>query len=54
MHAAQTDRLTNTLTILTLPTIWDRLKAKGVSARYFRSDFLCEPIATLCGTEIAP
>ncbi|MET0167045.1 MAG: alkaline phosphatase family protein [Vicinamibacterales bacterium] len=39
MHAAQTDRLTNTLTISTLPTIWDRLKAKGVSARYYRSDF---------------
>jgi phospholipase C len=39
MHAAQTDRLTNTLTISTLPTIWDRLKAKGVRARYNRSDF---------------
>jgi phospholipase C len=39
MHAAQTDRPTNTLTISTLPTIWDRLKAKGVSARYYRSDF---------------
>ena len=38
MHAAQTDRLTNTFTISTLPTIWDRLKAKGVSARYYYSD----------------
>jgi phospholipase C len=38
MHAAQTDRLENTLEISTLPTIWDRLIAKGVSARYYYSD----------------
>jgi phospholipase C len=38
MHAAQTDRLTNTLELSTLPTIWDRLAAKGVSARYYYSD----------------
>jgi len=38
MHAAQTDRLTNTLTVSTLPTIWDRLAEKGVSARYYFSD----------------
>jgi phospholipase C len=38
MHAAQTDRLENTLNISTLPTIWDRLIAKGVSARYYYSD----------------
>ena len=29
-HAAQTDRLDNSTTISTLPTIWDRLAARGV------------------------
>jgi phospholipase C len=38
MHAAQTDRLDNSLGISTLPMIWDRLGAKGVSARYYYSD----------------
>lgn len=38
MHAAQTDRLDNTLDLSTLPTIWDRLIEKGVSARYYYSD----------------
>lgn len=38
MHAAQTDRLTNTLALSSLRTIWDRLIAKGVSARYYYSD----------------
>ena len=37
-HAAQTDRLENTLDLSTLPTIWDRLIEKGVSARYYHSD----------------
>ena len=37
-HAGQTDRLSNTLTISTLPTIWDRLAAAGVSGRYYYSD----------------
>jgi phospholipase C len=42
LHCAQTDRLHNgdrPLTAkFTLPTIWDRLKAKGVSGRYYFSD----------------
>jgi phospholipase C len=38
MHAAQTDRIENTLDLSTLPTIWDRLIEKGVSARYYFSD----------------
>ena len=38
MHAAQTDRLENTLDISSLPTIWDRLADAGVSARYYHSD----------------
>jgi phospholipase C len=37
-HAAQTDRLDNSLDLSTLPTIWDRLIEKGVSARYYQSD----------------
>jgi phospholipase C len=37
-HAAQTDRLTNSLTISTLPTIWDSLQAAGVSCRYYYSN----------------
>jgi phospholipase C len=37
-HAAQTDRLSNTLDISTLPTIWDRLAAAGVSHKYYYSN----------------
>ena len=37
-HAAQTDRLDNTLDLSVLPTIWDRLADAGVSARYYFSD----------------
>jgi len=37
-HAAQTDRLSNTLTLATLPTIWDRLASRGINARYYFSD----------------
>jgi phospholipase C len=37
-HAAQTDRLTNSLTISSLPTIWDRLQDAGVSCRYYYSN----------------
>jgi phospholipase C len=38
MHAAQTDRLSNTFELSSLPTIWDRLAASGVAARYYFSD----------------
>jgi phospholipase C len=38
LHAAQTDRLENTLEISTLRTIWDRLIARRVPARYYYSD----------------
>jgi phospholipase C len=34
-HAAQTDRLSNTLDFSTLPTIWDNLAAAGISNRYY-------------------
>jgi phospholipase C len=38
MHAAQTDRLSNTFEPSSLPTIWDRLAAAGKSGRYYFSD----------------
>lgn len=51
-HAASTDRIDNTTTTSTLPTIWDRLKAKGVSARYYFGDIpFLDP---LFGTRFAP
>lgn len=37
-HAAQTDRTSNTLDISTLPTIWDRLAASGVTHKYYYSN----------------
>ena len=37
-HAAQTDRLGNTLDLSSLPTIWDRLMAAGISSRYYYSN----------------
>lgn len=38
MHSARTDRLHNSTTISKLPTIWDRLSAKGRTGRYYYSD----------------
>jgi phospholipase C len=34
-HAGQTDRLGDTLSICTLPTIWDRLAAAGIGHKYY-------------------
>lgn len=50
MHSAQTDRLTNTLAVSTLPTIWDRLAERGLSGRYYFSDL---PITALFGGRLA-
>jgi phospholipase C len=47
MHAAQTDRLSNTSTTSTLPTIWSRLEEKGLSGRYYFND---APFLALWGT----
>ncbi|MDT5015186.1 MAG: phospholipase, partial [Mycobacterium sp.] len=49
MHSAQTDRLHNNGIASTTisPTIWDRLAAKGVSAKYYFSDV---PFIGLWGT----
>jgi phospholipase C len=47
-HAAQTDRLSNTLDLSTLPTIWDNLAAAGVSNRYYYANV---PFLALWGTK---
>ncbi|MGH8455647.1 MAG: alkaline phosphatase family protein [Stenotrophobium sp.] len=38
MHAGQTDRLSNTVTVSTLPTVWDRMQAAGRSVAYYYTD----------------
>ena len=50
-HAAQTDRLSNTFTISTLPTIWDRLAAAGRTGRYYYHDL---PFLGLWGAKYLP
>lgn len=51
-HAGQTDRLENTLTLSTLPTIWDQLnQAGGPTGRYYYSDL---PILALWGAKYTP
>jgi phospholipase C len=47
-HAGVTDRLSNTSTISTLPTIWDRLAAKRLRGRYYYSDV---PFLALWGSK---
>ena len=37
-HAGTTDRIENSTSVSGLPTIWDRLAAKGVSGTYYFSD----------------
>jgi phospholipase C len=50
-HAGQTDRFTNTTALCTLPTIWDRLAAAGLSGRYYYSDV---PFLALWGAKYLP
>jgi phospholipase C len=50
-HCAQTDRITNSFELSFLPTIWDRLAEKGVSARYYFSDV---PFLAFWGTKYLP
>ncbi|HZR81491.1 MAG TPA: alkaline phosphatase family protein [Candidatus Binatia bacterium] len=50
-HAAQTDRLSNTLTISTIPTIWDRMTDKGLSWTYYYNDL---PVTALWGQKYLP
>ncbi|MEV4319907.1 alkaline phosphatase family protein [Actinocrispum sp. NPDC049592] len=48
LHAAQTDRTTTSVDkIATMPAIWDRLAAKGVTGRYYFTDV---PYTALWGT----
>ncbi|MBV8462661.1 MAG: alkaline phosphatase family protein [Acidimicrobiales bacterium] len=48
-HAGQTDRLDNTLTVSTLPTIWDQLnQTGGPTGKYYYSDL---PILALWGSK---
>jgi len=50
-HAAQTDRLDNSLALATLPTIWDRLAEHGLRGRYYYSDV---PLLALWGAKYVP
>jgi len=38
LHAAQTDRLDDSVNFTSVPTIWDRLSAAGVSGKYYYSN----------------
>lgn len=50
-HAAQTDRIHNSSTTSTLPTIWDRLAAAGLTGRYYYGDI---PFLALWGAKYLP
>jgi len=50
-HAGQTDRLSSTFQLSTLPTIWDRLAEKGLRGRYYYSDL---PFLALWGPKYVP
>jgi phospholipase C len=50
-HAAQTDRIDNSPTLSTLPTIWDSLAAAGVSHKYYYSNV---PFLALWGPKYIP
>ena len=48
LHAAQTDRLDDSVSFTSLPTIWDELAIAGVSANYYFSNV---PFTALWGTK---
>jgi phospholipase C len=50
-HAGQTDRIHNTTALCSLPTIWDRLAAAGLSGRYYYGDI---PFLALWGAKYQP
>jgi phospholipase C len=50
-HAGTTDRIDNTSSQSSLPTIWDRLSAAGVSAAYYYTDL---PFLALWGSKYVP
>lgn len=49
LHCGETDRLSNTMATIGLPSIWDRLAAKNISANYFFSDI---PFTALFGQKL--
>jgi phospholipase C len=49
-HSAVTDRLDDSLSLSTLPTIWDRVAEAGLRGRYYFSDI---PFIALWGTKYA-
>jgi phospholipase C len=51
LHSAQTDRLSNTFTLATMPTIWDQLASAGVSHTYYFSNL---PFLGLWGLKYFP
>jgi phospholipase C len=50
-HAGQTDRIDNSTEISELPTIWDRLAARGLVGRYYYADL---PFLGLWGPKYVP
>src|SRR5213596_1830724 len=50
-HAGQTDRIENSTAISQLPTIWDRLSARGLVGRYYYGDL---PFLGLWGAKYVP
>ncbi|MFC0401558.1 alkaline phosphatase family protein [Paraburkholderia rhizosphaerae] len=50
LHSGETDRLSDTLDTSSLPTIWDRLDAKGITSGYYFHDV---PFTALYGTRYA-
>jgi len=51
LHSGTTDRIVNTMTQSTLPTIWDRLSAAGIDGRYYFGDV---PFVALWGAKYVP
>ena len=51
LHAAQTDRLDDSVTFTSVPTIWDRLASANVSAHYYYSNV---PFVALWGAKYLP
>jgi phospholipase C len=49
-HSAVTDRLDDSISLSTLPTIWDRVADAGLNGRYYFSDI---PFIALWGTKYA-
>lgn len=49
LHCGETDRLSNTSATISIPSIWDRLAAKNITANYFFSDI---PFTALFGQKL--